>query len=635
MTFYYPIGLLGLIGIPIIILIYIIKSKYTEQTIASTYLWTLSERFLKKRKPISKLTGILNLILQLLAVVIISVAIAHPVFVVKDSANDVYIILDGSASMNMQQNDQTRFDIAKQRVNELIDAQGNGSTYSLVFVGDTVDTVFEGVTGKAQAKIFVDNLNATWAASDCSAAVALAQTYFDSNRSAVMYLVTDKQYEVNDNLTLIDVSDNESNCAFYSYGYDTDTGGIRGIGQVISYNLDKQLTVEMWIAQSVADAPVKVAETTVEVVAGEPAEFALSGAYSRFAKLELRLTDDDALAQDNRIILYDDDAVQERKVLLVSNINDEGDDAVYLRNAIRYAGKADVDVITPETYEKQGAVNYDMYVFNGYVPAVLPKQAAIWLVDAIDGKDLSAGVSYRGHTTPRDAEGPSSYYTPQYTKETGAIASMLTKDVVGRQVSVRTYAQYIVPPRNFTSVLSVNGDNLVFAGLNGNNDREVVFSFRIKDSNLGLTDDFLILVRNLMEYSFPSVLNETVYVCGDTVNVNVVSGCESIVVTSPSGVSSTLDTVDVDVCEFIARETGTYTVTVKLNGREATDMYAYAVVPQSESGNAQGGSLMLAGEREYGHIDGFYDDLIIFFIAMAILVLADWGVYCYEQYQLR
>ena len=50
MSFQYPLGLLGLIGIPILIIIYIIKSMYTEQTVSATYLWTLSEKFLKKKR---------------------------------------------------------------------------------------------------------------------------------------------------------------------------------------------------------------------------------------------------------------------------------------------------------------------------------------------------------------------------------------------------------------------------------------------------------------------------------------------------------------------------------------------------------------------------------------------------------
>ena len=98
MSFLYPLGLLGLIGIPILILVYIIKSKYTEQTVASTYLWTLSERFIKRKRRPSPLAGIISLILQILAVTIISLAIAHPIITVPNSANEYCFILDGSGS---------------------------------------------------------------------------------------------------------------------------------------------------------------------------------------------------------------------------------------------------------------------------------------------------------------------------------------------------------------------------------------------------------------------------------------------------------------------------------------------------------------------------------------------------------
>lgn len=59
MSFYFPLGLLALLGIPVLILIYIIKSKYTEQTIASTYLWELSEKFLKEEDPFPNLRAFL------------------------------------------------------------------------------------------------------------------------------------------------------------------------------------------------------------------------------------------------------------------------------------------------------------------------------------------------------------------------------------------------------------------------------------------------------------------------------------------------------------------------------------------------------------------------------------------------
>lgn len=635
MRFYYPLGLLGLIGIPIIIIIYIIKSKYTEQTVGSTYLWELSEKFLKRRKPISKLTGIITLLLQIFAVLFVSVAIAHPVFTVSASAKDIVFIVDASASMNIRSGNTSRFGLAQRRINDVIDGAQNGSKFSLVLVSDTVDTVFDGVTDKEQAGIYVNALSCGWTNADCTSALSVAQAYFDDNRSAIMYLVTDKDYDVNDNLALINVSGGENNHAIYSYAPIADAAGIGYSGQVIAYATDAKLTVQMWITDVVGGAPQLVAETTVNAESGAPADFVLTSAVTdNPALIKLCIAENDALVEDNYVIVYDDDSVQNRKALMVSNIADENDDAAYLHRAIAHAGKADIDVVTPETYERLGATGYDLYVFNGYVPKSLPTQAAVWLIDAIDGSDTGSGVSYRGHTTPRDESGPGSYYTPQYNDGTSAVEKLLTKDIVGRNLAVRTYAQYVVP-RNYTSILNIDGDDIVFAGLNGNGDREVVFSFRIKDSDFGLTDDFLILVRNLMDYSFPTELSQTEYVCGDVMAVNVVSGCEGIVVTSPSGNSNTLDTFDIDVCEIALREAGTYTLTVKMRGKGEKRLYAYAAVPQSESGGEAGGAILIAGEREYNYSDGFYDNLLVFFIFIAVIVLADWGVYCYEQYQLR
>ena len=183
--------------------------------------------------------------------------------------------------------------------------------------------------------------------------------------------------------------------------------------------------------------------------------------------------------------------------------------------------------------------------------------------------------------------------------------------------------------------MSVDGDALISAGLNENNNRQVVFAFRIGDSSFGMTEDFLILVRNLMNYLFPAVIEDTAYKCGDTMTVNVVPGCESIVVNSPSGKSTTLDTLGNDYCNVQLTETGTYTIIVKLAGSEDTSLCSFACVPEEESRSEGGGTLFLSGEREYKYSDGFYDDLLAFFILMAVLLLADWGVYCYEQYQLR
>ncbi|MDE7463743.1 MAG: VWA domain-containing protein [Clostridiales bacterium] len=628
MSFYYPLGLLGLIGIPIIIFIYIIKSKYTEQTIASTYLWELSEKFLKRRKPISKLTGIVTLILQLLAVVALSLLVAHPVFTVADSANDFYFIVDGSASMNMKQGDDTRFERGRDKITELIDDAKTGSSYTIVFVGDSVNVVCEGVTDKAQAKVYVEELSAGWTASDCASAVSVVQNYFDANRSGLIYLVTDKEYEVNDAITLVDVSEGERNFAFHSASYENGVRGVNGVGEVVSYSSDATIAVEMWVSPSKGAKPVLAGRASVSVKAGEPKEFSIRSEFSQYAYIELRITNADALAEDNVVVIYDSEKMQERNVLIVS----DSTDTTYLLNAIRDSGKANVDVMATKDYEKAQASGYGMYVFNGYAPKTLPVNAAVWLVDGINGGSSGSNVSFRNYQ-PSDDPIEGDYRVGKYSTGSSAAVTMFTKDLVRREVYIAKYAKYTA--RGFTSVMSVEGDDVVFAGLNANGDRQVVFAFRIGDSNLGLLDDFLILIRNLMNYSFPSVLDETVYSCGDTMNVNVVPGCENIVVVSPSGKSNTLDTVGNDVCEVLLNETGVYTLNVKISGSDEMQLCAFARVPEAESRPDVGGAMLLVGEREFDYSDGFYDDLLAFFIVIAVLLLADWAVYCYEQYQLR
>ena len=433
------------------------------------------------------------------------------------------------------------------------------------------------------------------------------------------------------------MSGGEVNYAFADYGYELVTNGITASGTVVSYSSDATLTVELLL--TVDGKETSCAQTKVSAAKGVSAEFTLNykpGEMPSFTALKLRIAEADALAEDNVIILYDKAKSADRTVLLVNGT----EDGVYLKQSLEYAGNATVTAMSSidyaETYVNGNVPEgYGMYVYNGYAPEKLPANAAIWLLNAVTGTDSGSGITYRDTLTPRDKTGPESYYTAKYSKNTSSQAKELMLGLVKRDVAVRTYAKYGVP-RNYTNILEYNGDALITAGLNGNNDRQVVFAFELGNSSLAMLDDFLILVRNLMNYSFPQVIDETVYDCGENLVVNVVPGCRNIAVTSPSGNTVTLDTVDNDVCELALTETGTYTINVKIAGnQEDSVLYAYARVPEVESRNPAGEAIYLAGDREFNYSDGFYDKLLAFFILITVLLLADWGVYCYEQYQLR
>ena len=209
MSLAFPLGLLGLIGIPVLIIIYIIKNKYTEQVISSTYIWTLSEKFLKRRNPINKLVGIISLILQILAVLFVSVAVAQPVFTVPDSAYEYVFILDGSGSMNITEGSRTRFAVAKDEISSLINGSLVGSSYTLVCAGDTTEVVFEQITDKKYAIKKINELDEKYLDTGYAGAIDYAQQYFDNvSRSAKNYLFTDKNVITYENVQIVNVVKN-------------------------------------------------------------------------------------------------------------------------------------------------------------------------------------------------------------------------------------------------------------------------------------------------------------------------------------------------------------------------------------------------------------------------------------------
>ncbi|MGM9641586.1 MAG: VWA domain-containing protein, partial [Eubacteriales bacterium] len=234
MNFLYPLGLLGLIGIPILILIYIIKSKYAEQTVASTYLWTLSEKFLKRKKPISPLAGIISLILQILAVTAISLIIAHPIITIPGSAQEYCFILDASGSMNAEENGISRFDRAKEQIEERIKTSSDGSRYTLITVSNLTNTVFEQITDKKQALEMLDELKVGYVDIELTGAIGIAQKYFDDNRSAKTVLFTDTSYEQATNIEVVNIAGSEKNTAISGVNWVIADGQLTLTGRVDS-----------------------------------------------------------------------------------------------------------------------------------------------------------------------------------------------------------------------------------------------------------------------------------------------------------------------------------------------------------------------------------------------------------------
>ena len=614
MSFLYPLGLLGLIGIPILIIIYIIKSKYTEQTVSSTYLWTLSEKFLKRKNPISKVTGIISLILQILAIALISLAIARPIITVPDLADEYCFILDASGSMNMETAGKTRFEAGKEKIAKIIDDTVDGSVYSLVYVGNTTNVIFERLSDKEQANLLLSETEPVYNVDDFTDALGVAQGYFDKNTSMQTYLVTDKAYQSHENITLINVSASENNYAVSGVSYTLINNTLTVNGTVVSYQKDATLQIELYADGGTAAK----ANGTFFVKTGVKTPFQLTCKLNKFSSLRVVVANADALACDNEYIIHDVTSESAYNTLLIS------DAPYFLQTVLESLLNAQVDVISTKDYD--GASGYGLYIFDSYDPETLPKDGSVWLVNPTKSVNGS-GFSVQGEVVLEIAQ------DLEMINSTSSTVAQLTKDVSGDEIYVMKYVKCGLY-RNFTTLFSYKGNPVVFAGTNAHGNREVVFAFDLHASNLPMLFDYVVLMRNFIEYSFPAVVEKTDYYCGNTVDVNVLANCESIRVDSPSGNVSYLDT-DNAICTLKLDEVGVYTLTMTVGGAQRSFNIFAAMTEEERVPTLVESEIGLQGEATEGGFDGIYDPLTILFIALAVVFLADWGVYCYEKYQLR
>ncbi len=630
MSFLYPLGLLGLIGIPVLIFIYIIKSKYTEQTVASTYLWTLSEKFLKRKRRSSPLTGIISLILQLLAVTLISLLIAHPILTVPGAAKEYCFILDGSGSMRMEVAEsesstatedgsaQTRFEVAKATIAARIADAVDGSIFTLVFAGDTTGVVYERVEDKEQALLLLDELGPVYRDADLSEAVATAQGYFSENASLHTTLLTDATYETTENIEVVNVAGAEENYAV-SEVYHTLAGGkLTVTGKVTSYVSDATLTVELMLD----GAETPVATETVEVTGGEPTVFELvAEAVTGYASIAVRIRETDALPEDNAFIIHNVKSENSYNTLIIS------DRPFFLESALRSQLNATIDVVTPAEYE--GQTGYGLYVFDTIDASTmqsLPTDGTVWLVN-VAGSVEGAGFTVQGAI---ELEKPD---VLTHATSSASATQKLVEGMMGNEIYVTRYIKCGFY-RNFTTLLSYRGNPVVFAGTSEHGNREVVMAFDPHDSNLPLLFDFTVLIRNLVRYSFPDMVDKTTYTVGETADINVIANCDSIRVESPSGEVSYLSTEGASDAIALT-EAGIYTVNMTVSG-SAREFFLFSAMQEEERIPVVTHDYVgFTGTASDDGFDGQFDPLMILFIALAVVFIADWMVYCYEKYQLR
>lgn len=614
MSFTYPLGLLVLIGIPIVILIYILRNKYNEQTVSSTYIWKLSDKFLKRRNPLSGLTGLISLILQILAIATIAFAITKPVFVLPDAANDYCFVLDVSSSMQMENGNKTRFQRAQEEIENVIKDSKNGSSYTLICVSDETVIEFENVKKKDVAIELVEELAVSDTGSNYADVLSAAQGAFDDNPSALIYLVTDKTYAGYENVEVIEVGgEGQDNYAIFSPTYSYTSGKLNVAANVVSYAEAADVSVALYVdGKEMARKEVSVTQGT-----STPVEFTVN--VSHFDSFEISVMQVDAYALDNRVITYNMESDKTYRTLIVSETG------FFLEAVMDALLDSEVTVVTPKEYELI-TQQYGLYIFDSYEPSVLP-DGAVWLLNA-DESIEDSGFGVRGKVDLGLAT------MIQKSNSTSTVVRKLLESVDGNGIHIAKYVKYSGMYLQFHTLFSYDSNPLIFAGINGLGNRQVVFGFDLHESDFALSTDFVMLVRNLLEYSFPDVIDETNYIVGEEAVINILANAEYVKAIAPSEKEIFIDSEGA-TATLLLDEVGTYVIKMTVAGIESNYKIYVGANPEESEPLVQEAVFAVAGEKGNDKIDGEFDATTLLFIILAVLFVADWGVYCYEKYQLR
>lgn len=189
-------------ALPIIALMYILKKTYRETEVASHLLWRRVLQEQEANRPWQKLRGRWLLLLQLLAALLLVLALMNPV-IVKPAGSDGHavLVIDRSASMTALTSPGaegnglvTRFQLAIQDAKKWMEGQPKDRPISVIATGsEPLEIASRSVDHDAIARA-LDELTPVYGNSDNTAALSLADSLHQGDADGLTVLFTDGRW---------------------------------------------------------------------------------------------------------------------------------------------------------------------------------------------------------------------------------------------------------------------------------------------------------------------------------------------------------------------------------------------------------------------------------------------------------
>jgi len=633
-----PLGLLGLIGVIILIIIYIIKPNYQSKFISSTFIWKLSLKYKKKRIPLSKLRNILLFICQVLILTAAAFILSQPFLdegVVKDGG-DTVIIIDASASMQSKVNEQTRLERATaQALADAREALGKGKKITLILAADQASFLLQQV-GEDQADLVYeafDNLGAspetvsTYGTPDIEGAMKLAEQITAYTKDATVTLYTDTTYLNCGDVKIHDVKDPaEWNAAILDVRATIVENHYRVEIDVACYGADARLTVNcdifdandtgktLEIEKDVYCSGDQVTTLVFAFVSEEmpDAEIArIDEDISVFAyeHIFVHISEYDSLEADNQFYLYGGHKPT-LKIQYYSTLPNNYFPTVLL--VLQDAFKEDWAIEIKEVTAEPATEGFDIYIFEHSTPPAVPTDGVVIYAN-VDDLPSAVGIRY---DRVMETGGREMFLAP-------GEAHPLMTNVKAENISVTQFLS-IASYDGYIPLLTLQDYPLMM--LKEDVEQKIlILPFSLNYSNLALTVEFPVILRNLINHFFPVTLEDYVYEANDTVSANARGNL--LEVTGP-GLELEFESFP---AAWIVKTPGTYTLMQNPFSGIPVVENIYVKIPPQES-NINLTEDILVNPYFYTEADSDAVDLLFYFaMALVALLFFEWWLKSREQ----
>lgn len=680
MTLDQKLGLLGLLGIAVLILIYILKPNYQQKIISSTFVWKLSLKYRRRRVPIDRFRNILIFICQVLIISLCAFMLAQPIIPAAEEPiiNQKIAIIDPSASMlakdpqrprfyqkegDTRYDDGSRFILAVEKARELgYEMLSSGGQITVILAEEEPRVIVANPSSVEEFDEKLDELvtitqrkpeGCSYGNANIEAAIKTTETIVAQNPNSEVFLLTATDYIITDRVEVISVaSDTEWNMAILDCTAQIVENHFLFKVTVASYGAAPDLIVSITVIGANEEKETLTAEYEI------PLQYIIDG-----KEIDIYFGPETKYDEDGNLLTEDFSAYYEHYVGIDvfsftdfrANIYDFNGavDSFDLDNSfalyggtkevirIQYASAApnpfveaalgalrstsknqwDIDVVILPEGQSPEIEGFDLYVFEHKMPQTLPTDGAIIMMnpDRIPA-NLDLGVTL-GQTVTLNKNDDNIPLIADFP-------SPILNGVNPSNITLFSYTK-IGTQLGFETILTLDeeGDPALIV----RNDIDVkvaIFPFSIHYSTLPIVVDWPILFANLFNYFIPATITKNAFEIGEEVEIR--ARAETVEL-SGGGLAEAEELKEFPA--YITVDTpGTYTLTQsKMSGDIVTEKF-YVRIPKIQSNF----NLVIDELPEIIYPDMEFDDdkqlLIYFAMALVALLFLEWLLQTRSQF---